>query len=441
MKNLSNLTAKNIKPNGLPIADGTVRGLRLHPGKKKGHGKWLLRYKSPTEFIKDKDKNTKQPPRLARREMGFGAYPEVSIGEARKSAAAALALLRESKDPIDARKAEKTACHADAQALTFEKAAREVHTDLNPGWENPKHAANWISSLEMYAFPRIGIHKVKELKASDFADMLRPIWIDKADTASRVKQRCNAVMDWCVAQELIAANPVGVVTKLLPKQANSRERVVHQPAVPWREVPGLVETGLRTGKTSLSKVMLEFLILTAARSGEVRAMTWGEVDLDAAVWTVPAGRMKAKVVHRVPLSIRAVEILQTQKDKTDHLPLVFPSIRGKVPSDMILTKFLRDHNIESSEPGRTATAHGFRSSFRDWASENGYPRDYAERALAHTISSQSEAAYHRTDLLDQRRDMMEDWAKHVCGLGLEGCDTEDHGDKINRLSQSKLNVL
>ena len=148
-------------------------------------------------------------------------------------------------------------------------------------------------------------------------------------------------------------------------------------------------------------------------------MTWEEVDLNKAVWTVPAERMKTKTAHRVPLSSRAVEIFKAQKKKADHPDLVFPSIRGKVPSDMILTKFLRDHNVESSEPGRTATAHGFRSSFRDWASENVYARDLAERALAHTISNQAEAAYHRTDLLDQRRGMMEAWANHVCGLGVD----------------------
>ncbi|MDA1330804.1 MAG: site-specific integrase, partial [Chloroflexi bacterium] len=149
----------------------------------------------------------------------------------------------------------------------------------------------------------------------------------------------------------------------------------------------------------------------------VRAMTWGEVNLDDAVWAVLGKRMKAKAAHSVPLSVRAVEILQAQKDAAAHATLVFPSPSGKVPSDMILTEFLRGINAPSSEPGRTATAHGFRSAFRDWASESGYPRDYAERALAHTISSQTEAAYHRTDLLDQRRPMMEVWAQYVCGLG------------------------
>ena len=165
----------------------------------------------------------------------------------------------------------------------------------------------------------------------------------------------------------------------------------------------------------------------------MRGMTWDEVDLTKAVWTVPASRMKTMVKHRVPLSVRAVEILTEQQSKADHPTLVFPSIGGKVPSDMILTKFLRDNNIISSEAGRTATAHGFRSSFRNWASENGYPRDYAERALAHTILNQVEAAYHTTDLLDQRRDMMETWSQYLCG-------TEDHGNKVIHLSQGNRNV-
>ena len=400
--NLTDLKARNIKPDGRPMADGTVSGLRLHPGKEKGHGKWLLRFVSP-ETNK-------------RRDMGLGVYPEVSITEARKAAASARDLIRDGVDPIDARKTNAQARQRDAQALTFEKAAREVHEDLKPGWQNPKHATQWITTLEKYVFPHIGSRKVDSLKARDFAEALRPIWLKKPETASRVKQRCSAVMDWCAAQELIGANPVGVVTKLLPKQAGSRERVVHRPAVPWRRVPDFIENVLRAGKPSLSKMMLEFLILTAARSGEVRAMTWDEVDLDAAVWTVPAVRMKTKTAHSVPLSGRAVEILKAQKDAAAHATLVFPSPSGRVPSDMILPKFLRDKEVESSEPGRTATAHGMRSSFRDWASERGYQRDLCERALAHTISNQSEAAYHRTDLLDQRRGMMEAWSQHVCGI-------------------------
>lgn len=401
MVKLSDLKAKSIKPGDRNIPDGTVTGLRLEAGKVKGRGKWMLRFVSPETG--------------KRRDMGLGTYPDVSIIDARKAAITARDHIRDYKDPIEARKSEKVSRQADADAMTFEQAARMVHEDLKPGWKNPKHAAQWITTLEAYIFPKIGKRKAKDLKARDFADALTIIWIEKPETASRVKQRCSVVMDWCVAQEMCNGNPVSVVAKLLPKQPATRERVVHQPSMAWPDLPVFVEDKLRNGQSTLSKLMLEFLILTAARSGEVRAMTWDEVDLSKAVWTVPASRMKAKVEHRVPLSARAVEILTAQQVKADNPILVFPSIRGKVPSDMILTKFLRDHNVMSSDAKRTATAHGFRSSFRNWASENGYPRDDAERALAHTIRNQAEAAYHTTDLLDQRRDMMESWAQHVCG--------------------------
>jgi len=406
MANLSDLKAKSIKPRDRNIPDGTVTGLRLEAGKTKGRGKWMLRFVSPETG--------------KRRDMGLGTYPDVSIIDARKAATAARDLIRDGKDPIDTRKATKASRQADVDALNFEQAARKVHEDLKDGWKNQKHAAQWLTTMETYVFPRLANYKIKNLKAQDFAETLREIWLSKPETATRVKQRCNTVMDWCVAQELIGANPVGVVSKLLPKQAGKRERVIHQPSMPWKDVPALVSDVLHSGKSSLSRVMLEFLVLTAARSGEVRAMTWSEVDLIESVWTVPAERMKAKTSHRVPLSARAVEILQAQKEKSEHTELVFPTVRGKVPSDMILTKFLRDHKVQSSEPARTATAHGFRSSFRNWASENGYPRDYAERALAHTISNQAEAAYHTTDLLNQRRDMMEAWSQYVCGAVAPG---------------------
>ncbi|MBT3359744.1 MAG: tyrosine-type recombinase/integrase [Rhodospirillales bacterium] len=412
---LSDLKARNIKPKDRPISDGTVLGLRLEPGKVNGRGKWTLRFVSPVSG--------------KRRDMGLSTYPDVSITQARKLASTARDLIREGKDPIDEREAEKRARQVQSQIYTFQEAAAVVHKSLKAGWSSARHGENWISSLEMYVFPHLGRQKVNELKPKDFANALRPIWINKADTASRIKQRCSAIMDWCVAEEIIELNPVAVADKLLPKQRGARERVVHQPSMAWANLPGFVESEFRNGQNTLSKLMLEFLILTAARSGEVRAMTWDEVDLGKAVWTVPATRMKAKAEHRVPLSIRAVEILTVQQAKADHPTLVFPSIRGKVPSDMILSKFLRDHNVMSSDVKRTATAHGFRSSFRNWVSENGYPRDYAERALSHTIRNQAEAAYHTTDLLDQRRDMMEAWSQHVCG-------TADHGNKVVHLSRA-----
>jgi integrase len=245
--------------------------------------------------------------------------------------------------------------------------------------------------------------------------VLRPIWLAKPETASRVKQRCRTIMKWCWAQQLVKGNPVDVVDHLLPQQPGKRERTTHQPSMPWRDIPAFVKQSLATGRPNVSRALLEFVILTAARSGEARAMTWGEVDLDGKVWTVPAQRMKAAVAHRVPLSRRAVEILEAQRALHLDTDLVFPAPRGAVLSDMVLTAFLRDRKAHSSEAGRVATAHGFRSSFRDWASENGYARDLAERALAHTISNQAEAAYHRTDLLEQRRAMMEAWARHIGG--------------------------
>ena len=401
MANLTDLKAKNIKPEDRPLSDGTVPGLRLEPGLAKGRGKWTLRFVSPTTG--------------KRRDMGLSTYPDVSVADARKLALSARDLVRLGIDPIDDRAAKKQAQFAQSRIYTFQEAAEVVHANLKDGWSSTRHGENWISSLEMYVFPTLGRRKVSELKAKDFANTLRPIWIKKADTASRIKQRCSVIMDWCVAEDIIEGNPVSVVDKLLSKQPGARERVQHQPSVPWRDVSALVKDVLHKGKRNLSKSMLEFLILTAARSGEVRAMTWEEVDFETATWTVPAARMKAKLDHRVPLSGRAMEILEHQKKETGGSGIVFPSVRGKIPSDAILSKFLRDHSVKSSDPGRTATAHGFRSSFRDWASENGYSRDLAERALAHTINNATEAAYHRTDLLDQRRVMMEAWSNHVIG--------------------------
>ncbi|WP_429469189.1 tyrosine-type recombinase/integrase [Paraburkholderia sp. WSM4175] len=164
-----------------------------------------------------------------------------------------------------------------------------------------------------------------------------------------------------------------------------------------------------------TRAALLFLILTAARNGEVRGAVWDEFDLEAGIWTVPAVRMKAKETHRVALSVPARQLVKTLKEQKLHETLVFPSPRGKVLSDMVLTSFLRRVEARSDTPGRVATAHDFRSSFRDWANEQDYARDLAERALAHTVSNKVEAAYHRTDLLEQRRAMMEAWAKHVCG--------------------------
>ncbi|MBN3848720.1 tyrosine-type recombinase/integrase [Paraburkholderia sp. Ac-20342] len=399
---LTDRQARSLQPGDKPVSDGKVTGLMLFPTQR--GSKWTLRFTSPVTG--------------KRRDAGLGSYPETSIANAREKALAMRRVIASGADPIDTRKHERAVARVAAAALTFEKAARDVHEELSPGWRNEKHAAQWISTLETYVFPKIGAKKLDSITPTDCADVLRPIWLEKSETASRTRQRMHAVMQWAWAHGHISANPVGVVDHILPKQA---PRKSHQPAMPWRDIPAFVKA--RLGKidvedTSLSALML--LILTAVRSGEVRGAVWDEFDLDAGIWTIPAERMKASILHRVPLSPPALTLIKAIKEQKLDKTLVFPSPRKKVLSDMALTAFLRRVKAGSETPGRVATAHGFRSSFRDWASENGYARDLAERALAHTVANQVEAAYHRTDLLDQRRPMMDAWAKQVMSATKQG---------------------
>lgn len=402
MVNLTDSKARAIRPNDKPLTDGTITGLRLHPhAREKGQGQWKLRFVSPETG--------------KRRDMGLGSYPAVGLVSARTQAAEARVLLAGGVDPIEAR-SRQVAASASAIAtvdFTFEVAARQRFADVSPGFKNEKHKQQWIRTLETYIFPALGARLLVDLKATDFADALRPIWLDKMETAQRVKQRCHEVMDWAFSQDMIQGNPVSVVDKLLPKQPPKSKRVQHHPALPWRQLPAFYTNNLaEIGSTT--KALLLFVILTAARSGEAREARWSEVDLDARIWKVPAARMKAGRLHRVPLSGSVIGLLEAQGSRSKG-PLIFPAPRGGVLTDMALTTFLRKNKVPSDVAGRVATAHGFRSSFRDWASEAGYARDLAERALAHTIKNQSEAAYHRTDLLEQRRDMMDAWAKFVFG--------------------------
>jgi integrase len=259
---------------------------------------------------------------------------------------------------------------------------------------------------------------LNEIQPGHIADVLRPLWLSKAETASRLKQRIHAVMAWGWAHGHCSANPVDVVHHLLPSQPGKAVRTEHQPAMPWRDIPAFLANHVHNREPyDLTRAMLELLILTAARSGEIRGMTWSEVNLEAATWTIPPERMKAKMQHRVPLAPQAVALLTSIKELGLEKTLVFPTPRKQTMfSDMVLSAFLRRVNAGSDSPDRVATAHGFRSSFRDWCSEQGYPRDLAERALAHTVQNKVEAAYHRTDLIDQRRPMMEAWAE-FCSSG------------------------
>ena len=344
--------------------------------------------------------------------MGLGTYPEIGLAEARRLAADARDLIRSGTDPIIARTVSE-ARDAVAEAPTFANAARQVHEALAPGFRNRKHADQWIGTLAVRVFPFLGDRRVDLLTTADFAKALGPIWLEMPETASRVRQRCERVMTWCVAHGHCAVNPVSAVDAMLPRQAGKRDRVSHHPAVPWRDLPDVVALLADPARPSAGNEALLFLILTAARSGEVRGATWSEIDLGKCLWTVPATRMKAHRAHRVPLSRQAIELLKMRAGRHPGGEWVFTTT-GRAPlSDMTITKHLRTRAIPSDAAGRVATAHGFRSSFRDWASENGWPWSLAERALAHTIRNATEAAYHRTDQLEQRREMMQAWADHV----------------------------
>lgn len=392
MATLTDAKARNIKPGDSQLSHGGVTGLILIPAQTKGHGKWVLRYVSP---ITGK-----------RRNAGLGSYPEVGVADAGKLGIAMREQIAAGVDPLDLKKE----VASQPQLPTFEIAAKTLHAELLPGWKNKKHGQQWINTLTEYAFPVVGMIPINEIQPAHIADVLRPIWLQKAETAGRVKQRLHAVMAWGWAHGFCNANPVDVVTHLLPQQPGKAVRTQHQPAMPWRDIPEFIQISLRGGnRYDVTRSLLEFLILTAMRSGEVRGMRWSEVDFSSAIWTIPAERMKAKLPHRVPLSDCALQILREQEGM--HKDLVFPSPRDEVElSDMVLTSFLRRVQAPSDTPDRVATAHGFRSSFRDWCSEQGYPRDLAERALAHTVANKVEAAYHRTDLLDQRRPMMQAWS-------------------------------
>ncbi|WP_322015929.1 tyrosine-type recombinase/integrase [Paraburkholderia sp. J12] len=394
---LTDKQAKALQYGDKPVFDGKITRLMLTPGKT--GSKWTLRFTSP---ITGK-----------RRDAGLGVYPEVTIAAARDKALAMHKVIDAGKDPIEERDREQQAASVAAAALTFEKAASKVHEELRSGWRNAKHADDSIRSLEAYVFPKLGGKPLDAITPADCAEVLRPIWLEKAETASRVRQRMFSVLQWAWAHTHISANPASVVDHLLPKQNAKKE---HQPAIPWRDIPEFSKAQFREIEPAdNTRAALLFAILTASRSGEVRGATWGEFDLDAAVWTIPGSRMKAGEPHRVPLSSSALALVKRLKEAKQHETLVFPSPRGKVLSDMTLTALLRRVKAKSDTPGRVATLHGFRSSFRDWASEHGYARDLAERALAHTIANKVEASYHRTDLLEQRRPMMERWATHIIG--------------------------
>ena len=333
-----------------------------------------------------------------RREMGLGAAGLVSLAEAREQALANRKLARSGGDPLsEKRRAEGVP--------TFTEAAERVLEQKRGGWRGRWHAQNWWRSMERYVFPRIGSRPVSQVNTADVLEILTPIWHDKAETARAVRQRIRSVIEWAIAMDLRSDNPCDRVAPVLGPQ---NDIVTHRQALPHREVAPAIETVRTSGSGQPAvKLAFELLVLTAARSGEVRLATWDEIDTAGAVWTVPAARMKAKREHRVPLSRRALEILDAARALGDGRGLVFPMRSGRPIAPSTLPKMLDYHRI-------AAVPHGFRSSFRDWAAEEtDHPREVIEAALAHVIQNKVEAAYARSDLFERRRRLMDEWAGYL----------------------------
>jgi integrase len=332
-----------------------------------------------------------------RRDIGLGGLSLVSLAEAREKALSYRKLARDGGDPVlEKRRARET-------APTFRGAAEQVYAEHKVSWKNTKHAQQWLNTLQQYAFPHIGDRPVDKIDTPDVLRVLSPIWLTKPETARRVRQRIGTVLDWAKAAGFRAGdNPVAGVAKGLPKQAGRED---HHTALPYAHVPEFVSRLRATSHTEMGRLAFEFLILTAARTGEVLGGKWSEIDLTQGIWTVPAERMKAGRPHRVPLSERAVEILTRAKEIGGGSDYLFPGRGGTKPlSNMVFLMALRRMQLD-------ITAHGFRSSFRDWAAEQtSFPREVCEMALAHVVENRVEAAYRRGDLFEKRRELMDAWA-------------------------------
>ena len=389
---LSPLSISRLKESGL-WAVGGVAGLYLHVNDR-GARSWILRV-----VVGDK-----------RRDMGLGGYPDIGVVDARQKAREARLKIEQGVDPILLRKQAKSELMAlQATDKTFEQAAGEyikIHAD---SWSNDKHRKQWESTLAAYAFPVVGKLSLRHIRQEHILKILEPIWTTKTETATRVRGRIESILDWAKVKGLRSGeNPAawkGHLDHMLPAPTRLKN-VEHLAAVPVRDMPGFM-VKLREAAGTAAQA-LEFLILTAARSGEVRGITWQEVSLEDALWVVPAERMKMKKEHRVPLSDRALSILKSQP-RIDENPLVFPALRGSQMSDATMSAVLKRMGID-------ATVHGFRSSFRDWCGDyTNYPRDLAEQCLAHGADDPVEAAYRRGDALERRREIMNEWSKFVAG--------------------------
>jgi integrase len=342
------------------------------------------------------------------REMGLGSFRLVSLDKARAERDRQHELLAEGKDPIETHKAAKARTALEqAQAKTFEECARTYIETHRAGWKNAKHIEQWENTLSTYAYPKIGALPVQAIDTGHVREALQAIWNGKRETAVRLRGRIEKILDWATALGYRAGlNPArwrGHLDKVLAKDQR-RRRIQHHPAMPVEKTGAFVKA-LRQQEGTAARA-LEFLILTAARTGEVIGMQWPEVDLDGAVWTVPVERMKGHREHRVPLSPAALKLLRSLSKGEGYVFLGRTTTRPL--SNMAMLKLLERMGHAD------LTVHGFRSTFRDWAAERtSFAREVCEMALAHAISDETEAAYRRGDLFDKRRRLMEAWGAFV----------------------------
>ncbi len=331
-----------------------------------------------------------------RHDLGLGGFPLVSLAEARERAFDNRRKVRAGGNPL----AEKRR----ANVPTFRQATASTCEALRPRWGQGKHAADWTSSMERYAFPILGELRVNRIQREDVLRVLTPIWARKPETARRVRQRIRSILRWAHAHGYVQENMAGEALEGALPSLTTRQ--THFRALPYNDVPRALGTVRESPASLPSRLCFEFLVLTAARSGEARNAVWAELDTEAREWRIPAERMKGGREHRVPLSDAALGVLEQARALDDGSGLVFPSPMraGRPLSDMTLTKILRDRGL-----AERATVHGFRSAFRDWCAETGKPREIAEAALAHVVGG-VEGAYFRSDLFARRRALMDQWA-------------------------------
>jgi len=382
--NVGKLTAGKLKSLTEPgrYSDGDGLFLEVKPG---GGRSWVLRAQYGGK----------------RRDIGLGALRSVSLGDAREAAYQIRRQIARGLDPVAERRRERQVMP------NFRDAAKLVHDEHKASWKNGKHQNQWLSTLETYAFPKLGDRLVSDIGAPDIRDVLAPIWLSKPETARRVRQRIGTVLDWaCVKGFRQSEAPLRALSKGLPRQP---KKDGHFAAMTYADVPKFL-TRLRE-RESIGRLALEALILTAARSGEIRFALWPEIDLTERLWSIPAERMKMNRPHVVPLSPEAIDVFgRATRYRAASSDLVFPGQKLKKPlSDMTLLKILRDMEVK-------VTVHGFRSAFRDWVAEQtDYSGEVAEAALAHAVSNKVEAAYRRTDFLAKRRELMRDWGRYCLG--------------------------